>query len=74
MSTSTAVAESPQDELSLPQAAQLIGMSRSTAYLEVVRGNLRARLVAGRYAVVRRDALEYRRARDTQSLNAVASA
>lgn len=63
MSKTLTISESPTDEVSLPTAAAIIGMPRSSAYLEVIRGRLRARLVAGRYVVTRADAISYRNSR-----------
>lgn len=41
------------EELSLPRAAKLIGVSRQTAYLWVLTHRVAARKVAGRYVVTR---------------------
>ncbi len=52
------------DLVSLPFAAEkIIGIPRSSAYLLVLRGELAARMICGRYVVRRSDALEFKRSR-----------
>ncbi len=41
--------------VSLPEAAKTLGISRATAYTWALAGRIPAQLIAGRYAVRRRD-------------------
>src|SRR4051794_15636831 len=59
--TTSTITLSDDDLISLPKAAETIGIPRSSAYLLVLRGDLPARLIAGRYVVKRSDAIDYMR-------------
>jgi hypothetical protein len=61
--TTSTISLSDDDLISLPKAAKMIGIPRSSAYLLVLRGELRARLIAGRYVVKKSDAFDYKRRR-----------
>jgi hypothetical protein len=68
VSNSPAIVDRPEEFVSAPEAARILGVSQTTGWLWCKSGKLAAKFVAGRYLVRRKDVLKLHRSREIDAL------